>query len=151
MTREEIFELIIKQMPQAQQGTNTQFPEIIIGAESIHLLSRFLKMTPQLKMDYLICLTAADRKDGLHVIYHLNSTEYEYTIMLRVILQDKENPILPSVSDIWHSAEFFEREVFDLFGIQFKDHPDLRRIFLADEWEGYPLRKDYKDPHILAK
>lgn len=150
MTREEIFELVTNQMPEIQQGVNTQFPEMIIGAENIHLLSRFLKLAPQLRMDYLICLTAADRKDGLHVIYHLSSTENKHTIMMRVILQDKENPVVPSVADIWHSAEFFEREVFDLFGIHFQNHPDLRRIFLTDDWEGYPLRKDYKDPYILA-
>ena len=102
-------------------------------------------------MDYLFCLMAVDRKDGFHMVYHLTSSTFHHTIVLRVILADKVNPVIITVSDIWHAAEYFEREVFDLFGIRFENHPDLRRLFLEDDWVGYPLRKDYKDSFTLER
>jgi NADH:ubiquinone oxidoreductase subunit C len=68
-----------------------------------------------------------------------------------VILADKAHPVVPTVSDLWKAAEFYEREVFDLFGIHFENHPDLRRIFLSDDWVGFPLRKDYKDTFTLER
>ena len=66
-------------------------------------------------------------------------------MVLKVKISDRENPAVDTVSDIWKTAEFHEREVYDLFGIKFNNHPDLRRILLEEDWEGYPLRKDYKD------
>lgn len=102
-------------------------------------------------MDYLFCLTALDRKDGFHVLYHLTSSVYRHVVMLRVIIADKANPVVPTVSDIWKAAEFYEREVFDLFGICFSNHPDMRRIFLDQDWKGFPLRKDYKDEFTLER
>ena len=71
--------------------------------------------------------------------------------MLKVILTDKVNPSIPTVSDVWCAAEFYEREIFDLFGIRFENHPNMKRIFLEDDWIGYPLRKDYKDDFILER
>ena len=85
------------------------------------------------------------------MIYHLTSTEYHHTVVLRVILADRKNPMVATVSDLWSGAEYLEREVFDLFGIKFENHPDLRRLFLDDEWVGYPLRKDYKDSFIFER
>jgi NADH:ubiquinone oxidoreductase subunit C len=71
--------------------------------------------------------------------------------MVKVILTDKASPSIPTVSDIWKAAEFYEREIFDLFGIKFENHPDMRRIFLDDDWVGHPLRKDYKDSFTLDR
>jgi len=82
-------------------------------------------------------------------VYHLTSSEFGHCAMLRTILADKVNPEVVTVSDVWMAAEFYEREVFDLFGIKFTNHPDLRRIFLDDDWVGYPLRKDYKDEFTI--
>ena len=149
MTREEITAFVANYVPDMKPGTNKQFPEFIIPAASIALLADALRNEPAMRMDYLFCLTAADRKDGLNVIYHMMSTTLGHSLMLRVVLTDKTNPSLPSVSHVWKAAEYFEREVFDLFGIQFENHPDLRRIFLDDDWKGFPLRKDYKDSFIL--
>lgn len=151
MTREELMVFIAEQAPEVKPGTNKQFPEFILPVDGIYPVALKLKQDPKTKKDYLFCLTAADRKDGLHVIYHLTSAEEGEPIMLRVILPDKTNPVVWSVSAIWKAAEYYEREVFDLFGIRFENHPDLRRIFLDDDWVGFPLRKDYKDEFTLQQ
>lgn len=99
----------------------------------------------ELKFDFLFCLTAVDRTENLEVIYHLRSTLHNHEFILRVKTAGREIPVVASVTSVWPTAEFHEREVFDLFGISFTGHPDLRRIFLEDDWVGYPLRKDYID------
>lgn len=151
MQTEELTTLITSLVPDQKPGISKQFPEFILPADKLHDVAKMLKENPQTKMDYLFSLTASDRKDGLNVIYHLTSTEYRHTVVLKVILADKENPIVATVSDLWSAAEYLEREVFDLFGIKFENHPDLRRLFLDDEWVGYPLRKDYKDSFIFER
>jgi len=151
MQTEELTTLITSLAPDQKPGISKQYPEFILPAEKLHEVAKTLKENPQTKMDYLFSLTAADRKDGLNMIYHLTSTEYHHTVVLRVILADKENPMVATLSDLWSAAEFLEREVFDLFGIKFENHPDLRRLFLDDEWVGYPLRKDYKDSFIFER
>jgi NADH:ubiquinone oxidoreductase subunit C len=78
------------------------------------------------------------------MVYHLTSTTFRHTIVLKVRIDNRENPQVETVSDIWKTAEFHEREVFDLFGIQFLHHPDLRRLFMEDDY-GFPLRKDFTD------
>jgi NADH:ubiquinone oxidoreductase subunit C len=78
------------------------------------------------------------------VVYHLDSTQYRHLIVLKVVLTDREAPMVDSVTSVWPTAEFHEREVFDLFGIRFNNHPNLKRLFLEDDY-GYPLRKDFRD------
>lgn len=151
MQTEELTTLITSLAPDQKPGISKQYPEFILPADKLHEVAKTLKENPRTKMDYLFSLTAADRKDGLNVIYHLTSTEYHHIVVLRVILTDNENPIVTTVSDLWSAAEYFEREVFDLFGIKFENHRDLRRLFLDDEWVGYPLRKDYKDSFIFER
>jgi len=151
MQTEELTTLLTTLVPDQKPGISKQYPEYILPAEKLHEVAKTLKENPQTKMDYLFSLTASDRKDGLNVIYHLTSTEYHHTVVLRVILADKENPMAATVSDLWSGAEYLEREVFDLFGIKFENHPDLRRLFLDDDWVGYPLRKDYKDSFIFER
>lgn len=151
MQTEELTTLITSLAPDQKPGISKQFPEFILPADKLHEVAKSLKENPQTKMDYLFSLTASDRKDGLNVIYHLTSTVYHHTVVLRVILSDRENPMVATVSDLWSAAEYLEREVFDLFGIKFENHPDLRRLFLDDEWVGYPLRKDYKDSFIFER
>ncbi len=99
------------------------------------------------KMDFLESLTGMDwgEEGGLGVVYHLESTETGERVAVKTATLDRENPELPSVHDIWKMAEINEREVYDFFGITFIGHPDMRRIFLRNDWVGYPLRKD-NDP-----
>jgi NADH:ubiquinone oxidoreductase subunit C len=151
MQTEELTTLITSLVSDQKPGISKQFPEYIIPAEKLHEVAKSLKENPQTKMDYLFSLTASDRKDGLNMVYHLTSSEYHHVVVLRVILTNKVNPVIHTLSDLWNAAEYYEREVFDLFGIKFENHPDLRRLFLDDDWVGYPLRKDYKDSFIFER
>jgi NADH:ubiquinone oxidoreductase subunit C len=84
------------------------------------------------------------------MVYHLTSTVHRHTLVVKVKL-DHDRPVIQTVSDIWRTAEFHEREAFDLFGVEFAGHPDLRRLFMTDDWNGWPLRKDYEDPVNMIK
>ena len=149
MTREQLTAFVTEKFPDVKPGTNKQFPEFIAAPDQIHLLCKAFKENPETKMDYLFCQTALDRKDGFHLVYHLTSSELGHCVMLRTVLADKVNPEVVTVSDVWTAAEFYEREIFDLFGIKFTNHSDLRRIFLDEDWVGYPFRKDYKDSFTI--
>ncbi len=100
--------------------------------------------------DYLFCVTGVDWKTHLTMVYHLTSTTHRHTLVIKSKL-DRNNPEIETVSDIWRTAEFHEREAYDLFGVKFLNHPDLRRLFMTDDWKGWPLRKDYEDPINMIK
>lgn len=124
---------------------NTEILNAVCPANKLIEVGNKLKSDELFGFDFLFSLTAIDREDHLEVIYHLRSSEHGHELVLRVNTEGRENPQIETVCAIWPTAEFHEREVFDLFGISFNNHPDLRRIFLEDDWEGYPLRKDYTD------
>jgi NADH:ubiquinone oxidoreductase subunit C len=84
------------------------------------------------------------------MVYHLTSTVHRHILVVKVKL-DRDRPVIQTVSDIWRTAEFHEREAYDLFGVEFAGHPDLRRLFMTDDWNGWPLRKDYEDPVNMIK
>lgn len=119
---------------------------ITIKRERVREILRFLKENPALDFDYLIDLTAVDykgsREPRFHVVYHLMSIKQTHRIRIKVEVPEEDCSI-DSVSDLWATANWHERECFDMFGIVFKGHPDLRRILMPEDWEGYPLRKDY--------
>jgi len=123
---------------------NPQYPEIVIPEEKYHDFCNLLKISHDLLFDYLISITAIDWKDHFMIVCHITSTTYRHTIVVKTRINDRENPEVDTVSDIWRTSEFHEREVFDLFGIRFRHHPDLRRLFLEDDY-GFPLRKDFAD------
>ena len=118
---------------------------VVVSPAAVKEVSRFLKDDPDLSFDVLMCLSGVDYKDKFAVAYHLHSLKRRHAIGLKVLLP-RENPSLPSVDDVWPAANFQEREAFDLFGIGFTGSKDLRRILLPEDWEGHPLRKDYKYP-----
>lgn len=121
----------------------TQYPMYIVPAASMRGLAESLKA--EMGFDFLFNQTAIDYPDHMMVVYHLRNTSNELEICVKAKIDDRENAEVGTVSDIWRTAEFHEREVYDLFGIVFTNHPDLRRIFLTDDWKGWPLRKDYVD------
>ena len=136
---------ILEIVPDAQQEESKQYLTLLIPAGSLHSLALKLKNTPDFALDYLFCLGGVDYGKQLGVVYHLTSTLQKHSLVIKVKTDDRVNPTFDTVCDIWRTAEFHEREVFDLFGIRFTNHPDLRRIFLEEDWKGYPLRKDYVD------
>ncbi len=123
----------------------SQFLNILVKAADFHHLMSQLKSNSETNFDYLFCVTGIDLGKELGVIYHLESTTHRHIIVVKIKTDDRENPTFDTVSDIWKTADFHEREVFDFFGIKFNNHPNLKRLFLTDEWEGFPLRKDYVD------
>ena len=123
----------------------SQFLNITVKPEQLHPLMLELKNNAETYFDYLFCLSGVDWEPELGVVYHLESTKHRHIVVVKVKTSDRENPSLDTVCDIWKTAEFHEREVFDFFGIKFNNHPNLKRLFLTDEWEGFPLRKDYVD------
>jgi NADH/F420H2 dehydrogenase subunit C len=136
---------ILGLVPDAELQENKQFLTFIIPAEKMHQLALTLKAEADLSFDYLFCLSGVDMVKNLQVVYHLESTLHKHQLELKVQTADRENPAFDTVCDIWRTAEFHEREVYDLLGIRFNNHPDLRRLFLEEDWKGYPLRKDYID------
>jgi len=123
----------------------SQFLNVTISPAELYGLMTRLKFDESTHFDYLFCLTGVDWGEELGLVYHLESTVHRHQLVVKVRTADREQPTFPTVCSIWRTAEFHEREVFDFFGIRFTDHPNLKRLFLTDEWEGYPLRKDYED------
>jgi len=110
-----------------------------------------LRRDEQLEFDYLFCLTCVDFKTHLTMVYHLSSTHYRYNIVVKSKLE-REQPEIETVCDIWRTAAFHEREVYELFGVKFLNHPDLRLLILPEGWEGKnPLRKDFEDEVNMIK
>ena len=119
---------------------------LIIDSADLISVARQLHQHSSMYFDMLSCVTGIDNgieARTMEVVYNLYSIPFHYSLMLKVVLP-RENPEVESVSSIWKSANWLEREVYDMFGIQFKNHPDLRRILMPNDWEGYPLRKDYQ-------
>ena len=123
----------------------SQFLNIIVQPLQLHQLMSQLKSNSETKFDYLFCLSGVDWGKELGVVYHLESTTHRHIVVVKVKTEDRENPAFDTVSNIWLTAKFHEREVFDFFGIKFNNHPNLKRLFLTEEWDGFPLRKDYVD------
>lgn len=130
----------------AVDHTNKIKVTFLVKAESLLEVCDQLYKAPSAYFDMLSCITGIDNGPAtatMEVIYNLYSIPFNQSLMLKVVLP-REKPEIESVCSIWKSANWLEREVYDMFGIQFKNHPDLRRILMPDDWEGYPLRKDYQ-------
>jgi NADH-quinone oxidoreductase subunit C len=119
-------------------------PFLMVDPGAVVDVSRFLRDEPDLKFEILSDLTALDfpKEEKLQVVYHLYSYTFRHQIVLKVDLP-REEPRIATLENVWKVANWFEREVFDLFGVVFEGHGDLRRILLPEDWVGYPLRKDY--------
>ncbi len=114
-------------------------------------LAHHLRTDIDFNFNYLFCLTCIDWKTHLTMVYHLSSTKYRHNIVIKVDL-DIQQPEIESVAAIWRTANFHEREVYELFGVNFLNHPDLRLLILPDGWEGKnPLRKIFEDPINMIK
>ena len=137
--------------PASEIVQGKQFVEISVSPGLLFSTATALKENAETRFDMLVSITGMDWGKELGVVYHLRSTEHNHMIVLKTRVSDRENPEIDSLCPLWPAADFHEREVYDLLGIKFRGHPDLRRLFLDSTW-GYPLRKDYKDDiNILAR
>ena len=116
---------------------------LFIEAEQLVEAVEALRDDEATDLIFLCNLTAVDRERHFELVYHLQSLDLNHILQLKVIATDREDPSVPSLTGVFHGAHLQEREVFDLFGIRFDGHPDLRRLFLWDGFPGYPLRKDF--------
>lgn len=146
MTNEELKIKITELLPAASFEEGGEWLTISIEPGDWLSLAQQLLKDEALFFDYLFCLTCVDWKTHLSMVYHLSSTQYRHTIVVKAKL-DRNKPEIETVSQIWRTAEFHEREVYEMFGVNFRNHPDLRLLILPDGWEGKnPLRKDFEDP-----
>lgn len=120
--------------------------EVNVPREKLLDVAGFLRDAEGLAFDFLSCISAVDyREKGFQVVYHLLSLLAGKQLVLKIDVPDREHPSLPSVVELWPTANWYEREAWDLMGIHFEGHPDLRRILMREDWVGHPLRKDYVD------
>jgi NADH-quinone oxidoreductase subunit C len=121
-------------------------PFSVVPAAEIVAICRFLKDDAELGFDCLMNLSSVDwpKKNQIEIVYHLWSYARRHAFILKCQL-DRAKPEIPSIESVWKSADWLEREQFDLMGVTFTGHPDLRRIMMPDDWVGFPLRKDYKE------
>lgn len=124
----------------------SQYLNVIVTPEKLLALAEKLRNEEAMEFDYMFCLTCIDYPEHLMMVYHLRSMNHKHEMVLKARIDNKEKPTVDTLCNIWRTAEYHEREVFDLFGVKFNNHPDLRRILLDEDWKGYPLRKDYVDP-----
>ena len=123
-------------------------PYVTVAPGKLREIGTYLRDDESMLFDTLMCLSGMDYTGGqLGVVYHLASMKNEHKIVLKTRVA-RENPRVASVESVWKTANWHEREAFDLFGIVFDGHPDLRRILMPDDWEGNPLRKDYQVPEF---
>ena len=144
MDLKQIFDLI-----SSIEGVKLNAESEFISVPSVSLLtvSEKFKNNPSLDFDFLMCITAIDEGNSKNFIvaYNYHSNKHNHSVEVRVSVEDGED--IPSLSAIWKTADWHEREAYDMMGIKFDGHPNLKRILLSDDWEGHPLRKDYKEPN----
>ena len=133
----------LQEIPKAQGQVRGDELYLAVPAAELTELCRYLRFDPPLSFDFLSFVTSVDWKTHFEVVYYLTSTLHKHKLVLKVKLEDRANPEAPTISTIWPAADWQEREIYDLMGIKFQGHYNLRRILLPEDWEGYPLRKDY--------
>lgn len=144
LNRQELTDIIKGFEPEAEFPEGTQLLEVIVPAAKLFALTEKLKSDKRTAFNYMIDHTAVDFTSHFTVVYHLESTDFRHLIVLKSQIADRENPQIDSLATLYPTIEYFEREVFDMFGIRYNNHPNLKRLFLEDDY-GYPMRKDFRD------
>jgi len=137
----EVAKQIAERFPEVVSEASDQ--AVVVKSESLFEVTEYLKSNPELNFDYLNYIAAVDYYDYFEVVYQLTSREHNHSLILKTRCYDQDKPTVPSVVSLWRGADFQEREIYDLMGITFEGHPNLKRIVLWEGFEGYPLRKDY--------
>jgi len=151
MSDEELKIKITELLPPATFEEGGEFLNINVETNDWLSFAKQLRNEQALFFDYLFCLTCIDWLTHLTMVYHLTSTKFRHNMVVKIKL-DRTNPELESVSEIWRTADFHEREVYEMFGVNFLNHSDLRLLILPDGWEGKnPMRKDFEDRINMIK
>jgi len=150
MTNEEIKQSVSALFPGVTYDETGEFLTILIAPAELRPVMKALRFNKEYNFDFLFCLTCIDWKTHLMMVYHLLSRKHKHNIVVKAKIQDIVNPEIETVCDIWQTANFHEREVYDLFGVKFINHPDMRRLLLDENWDGYPLRKNYVDENMIS-
>lgn len=151
MTNEELKTKIAELLTDASFEEGGEFLTVNVDAAAWKVFARHLHFDEALQFDYLTFLTCIDWKTHLTMVYHLDSYTYHHNMVVKIKLA-ADKPEVVTVSDVWQTANFHEREVYELFGVNFLGHPDLRLLILQEGWEGKnPLRKDFEDPINMIK
>ena len=151
MENEELKTKITQLLPSATFEEGGEWLNINVEPKEWLSFAQQLRNDDSLFFDYLFCLTCIDWKTHLTMLYHLSSTKYRHNIVVKSKI-DRNKPEIETVCKIWRTAEFHEREVYEMFGVNFLNHPDLRLLILPDGWEGKnPMRKDFEDPINMIK
>ena len=151
MTKEELKIKIAEQLGSVHLEEPGEWLHVNLDPNEWPAFANSLRNHPELDFDYLFCLTCVDWKTHLTMVYHLESTQHKHIIVVKSKL-DRNRPEIETVSHLWKTAEFHEREVYELFGVNFLNHPDLRLLILPEGWEGKnPLRKDFEDAVNMVK
>jgi NADH-quinone oxidoreductase subunit C len=116
---------------------------VLVKSAALLAIAAYLRDTEGLNFDYLNYITAVDYYSYFEVVYQLTSLEHNHTVIVKTRYYGRENPVVPSVVGLWQGADFQEREIYDLMGIKFEGHPNMKRIFLWEGFPGHPLRKDF--------
>jgi NADH-quinone oxidoreductase subunit C len=141
LSGQETAKLISAKFPEAVIESSNQ--SVLLKAEHLIKVAEFLKTSPELAFNYLGDITSVDYYDYFEVVYRLISLEHNRSLTLKVRVYGRLNPSVPSLTGLWMAANFMEREIYDLMGILFPGHPNLKRIVLWEGFAGHPLRKDY--------
>ncbi len=141
LSGQEVSKLISAKFPEAIVESSDL--AVVVKSEQLLKVVGYLKNTPDLDFNYLTDLTSVDYYDYFEVVYRLASLGHNTTLVLKVRCYDREKPSVPSITSLYQGANFMEREIYDLMGIQFPGHPNLKRIVLWEGFVGHPLRKDY--------
>ncbi len=148
----EIHSHLIQSHSQLKLESDPLNPEsLIIPQNSLIDILTTCKVNPKLRFEFLEFITAVDRPpETIALVYYLYSYTHSHRLALKVHL-DRDNPEIESSTGLWQNADWNEREVYDLYGVIFHSHPDLRRILMPDDWQGYPLRKDFSHPNVVVR
>jgi NADH:ubiquinone oxidoreductase subunit C len=151
MTKDELKIKLTELLPAATFEEGGEWLNMNIAVADFLQTVKMLRNDTSLKMNYLFCLTCVDWKTHLTMVYHFTSTDHRQPVVVKIKL-DRDKPEIETVAHIWKTAEFHEREVYEMFGVNFLNHPDLRLLILPDGWEGKnPMRKDFEDPVNMIK
>ena len=138
---QEVAKKIAPLFPESVSATDKT--TVIVDSKYLYPVAEYLKNTPDFDFDYLVNLTSIDYVDYFEIVYNLVSIKHNHSMVLKTRCYDRDNPTVPSVYNLWRTADYQEREIYDLMGIKFDGHPNLKRLFLWEGFPGHPLRRDY--------